>query len=432
MNLIYYLDTKIPKSLNQFVTLFIDDFIEYVSSGGTVKINKKLAEGAVKCFCYNILRSGVYDNHLRITLDQNNYNGNLTYNGRKIKRNKVSYKYTRCFLDFMVSRGYIHLEIGGIESWVLNKDGVWVPDVTTQSTIYRLTPLDIELEPYLDKTRLKGIPDVIVLKNAKGKEVQFKTTPEIKEIIEMLDKYNALALRHTVMIGDEEYEIQGKKVFNNSSFEDGGRTYYEGGSIQILSSDIRKSITIDGSPVCSLDYTALHPSICAVKEGILLPEGFDPYAVTIKGFDDELVRSLCKMVMLVCINAKDLRSAVGAITSEIASDYRKMKKGEDCKWSLLHSHPKPFPTKDAITLLINRNQYLVPYFHTGYGIKLQNIDSRIMDNIIDRFLQKDELVLLIHDEVICREGIKDDVLYAMKEAYKEVLGTYDNCKIEEK
>jgi hypothetical protein len=431
LKLVYYLDSKIPKSLESFVKLFYEDFLIYVSSNGLVRVNKSLVESAVKCFCYNIVRSGVYDTTLTITLDKNNYNGKILYNGGNTKRNKVSYKYTRCLLDFMIKEGYIYLEVGGVESWKIS-DGVWVPDETSLSKIHRLTPLDDSLEPYLIKSNIKTIPNVVTLRNSKGKDVQFKTTPEIKGIIDMLNNYNEIALRHTVMIGDSEYEIQGKKVFNNSTFDEGGRTYYEGGSIQTLGGNIRSTITIDGEQTVGLDYKSLHPAMCAVREGVLLEKDFDPYAIHIDGFSDKLVRSVCKVIMLICINASNGKSAIGAITGKIASDYRKWKKNEDCKWEELHKHPKPFPTKYAMAELTNRNGYLVPYFHTGEGIKLQNLDSKILDNVIVEFLQKDELVLLVHDEVICRESMKDEVYTSMREAYKEVLGTYDNCIIEEK
>ena len=105
-------------------------------------------------------------------------------------------------------------------------------------------------------------------------------------------------------------------------------------------------------------------------------------------------------------------------------------KCEDCKWAELHEHPKAFPIKYAMAELTNRNGYLVPYFHTGEGIRLQNLDSKILDNVVAEFLQKDELVLLLHDEVICRKSVKEEVYVAMREAYKDVLGTYENCKVE--
>ncbi len=431
MLLLYYLDRKIPKSLNSLVSSFYLDFFEYLSCSGLNRVNKKLAKEALECFCYNLVRAGVYNQPVNITLDSNSYDGNMMFNGRKAKRKKVSYKYTTCLLDFMVGNGYIHLEKGSVGSWLMVK-GKWVPDETTCSQIHRLLPLDERLAPYTKKDNILPLLETVVLRNAKGKDVQFKPTSEIREIIKMLDKYNELALRHTVMVGDDEFEVQGKKVFNNSSFDDGGRTYYAGGSVQTLSSDLRSTITIDGETVISFDFKSLHPAICAVKEGILLPEGFDPYGIKLPELPDKLVRSICKMVVLICINAPDYRSAQGAVTSEIAIDYRKWVKDEDCKWKELHEHKNAFPTKDAIMELTNHNPYLVPYFHTGEGIKLQNIDSKIMDRVINKFLQKDELVLLIHDEVIARKSVGEEVLETMKEAYLQTLGTLDNCIIEEK
>lgn len=56
-----------------------------------------------------------------------------------------------------------------------------------------------------------------------------------------------------------ELQTQLHRVFNNSSFNDGGRFY--GAQYQRLNSTERSRIMINGNPTMEIDYSSLHPNM---------------------------------------------------------------------------------------------------------------------------------------------------------------------------
>ena len=93
---------------------------------------------------------------------------------------------------------------------------------------------------------------------------------------------------------------------------------------------------------------------------------------------------------------------------------------------------KVIPTKEIIRLMEERNHYLCDKFYSGEGVKLQNIDSHIMDYILQHFSQKGETVIPIHDSVLVRESLKEELYGVMEDAYEHIMGSKYNCVIEEK
>lgn len=76
------------------------------------------------------------------------------------------------------------------------------------------------------------------------------------------------------------------RVFNNGSFEEGGRFY--GGWWQQIPSRLRQHITLNGTPTVEMDYLALHPRLIYAERNVQY-EG-DPYDVGLNGKCRPLVK----------------------------------------------------------------------------------------------------------------------------------------------
>ena len=188
------------------------------------------------------------------------------------------------------------------------------------------------------------------------------------------------------------------RVFNNGKFSLGGRFY---GSVhQQLPKDYRKHIFINDNPTVELDYSALHIRMLYHLEGVDFRK--DPY----EGIEE---REKFKTVQLILINAKDRKKAVCGIRKELMEmGYRTGLKDEDIE-GLIETFVSLHPT-------------ISKFLHSGVGLKLQNIDSKIMDNILTNLTKMGIPALPVHDSVIVEKGYEEELKYQMVNCYKKVIG----------
>ena len=66
---------------------------------------------------------------------------------------------------------------------------------------------------------------------------------------------------------------------------------------------------------------------------------------------------------------------------------------------------------------------IAKYFATGEGIKLQYIDSQIVEKVMIRLARENIVALPIHDSFIVRMSHINDLKKEMNKAYKEVVKT---------
>ena len=181
------------------------------------------------------------------------------------------------------------------------------------------------------------------------------------------------------------------RVFNNASFACGGRIY--GPAHQDVSGEVRKHIFINNQPTVELDYSGLHIRMLYHMEGIDYRK--ECYVME-KGVDDDM-RDKFKIVSLIGVNATNRKSAIGAVKYHI-----------DCS---------EYPAKK---LLSDFEQYHAPikkYFYSGVGLKLQNMDSHIMMNVLISLLEKGCPCLGVHDSVIVPVWASELAKNTMMQAY---------------
>lgn len=204
-----------------------------------------------------------------------------------------------------------------------------------------------------------------------------------------------------------EFIINSKKlhrVFNNESFELGGRFY--GALYQTMPKEFRKDILINGEPTVELDYSAHHVRIPYHLEGIDYKD--DPYlALT----DDPEERFLFKKLLLIAINAET--------ESEFTKGFREAFRAtsRQTKLSL---------TNASILSLLQRvketHNQIAGYINSGAGCKFQNLDSRITEAILVRMTDMGIPCLPVHDSYIVPKQHEDRLRDVMVGEYKAVLG----------
>jgi len=189
-----------------------------------------------------------------------------------------------------------------------------------------------------------------------------------------------------------------RRIFNNSSFEQGGRFYH--GWWQEISSSYRKYITINGKRTEEEDFAGIHVRMLYALEGIEL--GSEDTHI-IEGYGSEY-REQVKRAIYIIINAETRDKAINAIKKKLTLP--KNKKAEDLFNQLEIKHPK-----------------IAKYFATGEGIKLQYIDSQIVEKVMMRLTRDNIVALPVHDSFIVRMSHINDLKKEMNKAYKEVVKT---------
>ena len=251
---------------------------------------------------------------------------------------------------------------------------------------------------------------------------KFKPTAETEHMEANLNSINCFVLDHCVdlLVPDEEfsrlleaadYELDefGEetdhrlaldmlfqkslyRVFNNGTFDDGGRFY--GGWWQGISRKHRKYLTINWYPTAELDYSNMQIAMLYAKEGLDL-EG-DAYSIDGIGTEH---RELIKRTLLKVINA--------------AGRFSPPRKLE---------LPAGWEFGEIVEAIEAKHSPIAKYFGTGIGIKLQRMDADIAEQIMLKMMEHGILVLPIHDSFIVEDGRQDRLRQVMAEAYQSAIG----------
>ena len=202
------------------------------------------------------------------------------------------------------------------------------------------------------------------------------------------------------------------RVFNNGNFVEGGRFY--GADYQLLNSEQRKAILINGNKTVEVDFQALHPRMLYHLKRIDYQD--DPYTAV---SNVKELRKPIKKMMQMMINAKTKPKAVGA--------FEKFLKTEPEFGNILY--PIGLDARELINIIADRHKKLHEFFNTGIGIILQKRDSQIAESVLKYFMKKDIACLCVHDSFIVEEKYKDELIDVMKDKYKKEMGFDGKVKV---
>jgi hypothetical protein len=184
------------------------------------------------------------------------------------------------------------------------------------------------------------------------------------------------------------------RIFNNGSFNQGGRFYCQ---LQNQRKDQRIHLRFDDEPTIEIDFTGIHPHLMYHLQG----DGFngDPYGI--KGFDRDTV----KVAFNTLIN-RDGSKHKGHLATSLARN-------------LDITQVKAMELEKALYKLHHR---IAGYFNTGYGLKLQKLDSQIAYDVMTHFFMKIKRpVLMIHDSAIVSVRDVETLKLCMVDAYRSVV-----------
>lgn len=330
---------------------------------------------------------------------------------KKYSKIYLNYKYIIFVVDYLKDNGYIEMH-----------KGVNFAHFSRMSRMKGTNKLFRLFRKYRNTSGviLSRKPPVF-LRNSDKNCIDFDLdTLEVKSIIKNINRINKNLSNHNICLSNEVYsnksidkrnfilinDIKNKKysrVFNNSSFQQGGRFY--GHWSQMIESDLRRFIEIDGESTVELDYSCLHLSMLYGLENKPLPQG-DLYKLS--GIADEY-RKYVKKSVNIAINAESERSAIQAIRLEYKSFIDEV--------GLIPESP------NKIIEIIKWNHPVIgKYLCTGYGVHLQYIDSTLAENIMLKLSSENICCLCIHDSFI----VPTRHMFTLERTMNEVF--YDRFK----
>jgi len=355
---------------------------------------------------------------------KNQYKGNSRYNKLHISFKTVS------IVDSLEKLGYVENKNGFFDE---KRKRSRIARMKTTPKLIRLIEKKHECMPEMIKTH----PDkeCIILRDKNKNEIEYQDTIRTKSMRNDLLEYNQLLAKTFIDI--PSYPKEGvwsksekrrinidhtnkfvRRIFNNGSWEDGGRFY--SGWWQNIPRDWREKIRINNCATCEIDYSGLHIVILYALEGIDYWKDIknDPYQI--EGYEKlERMRGFLKQVLLTIINSENEKKACKSIRDQI-SRKRKDKFGwvkESLGWN-------DYCDKNIKSLLddfIKPHEKIRKYFFSGYGVKLQNIDSLMAEYVIRELTLMDIPVLCIHDSFIVQSSENEELDFQMKQGARWIL-----------
>ena len=228
---------------------------------------------------------------------------------------------------------------------------------------------------------------------------------------------NGKATKNTIWIDDSNKFV--RRIFNNNSWEDGGRFY--GGWWTNLPKEWRDKIKLNDEWTVEVDYSGLHIKLLYNLKGIEYVD--DPYEIQIPYFkiaDKTQFRELIKTVFLILINAKDEISGIRGIRKSFHDNkelhWFKKQFGETNKKTLTNSL-----IKKLIDPIKIKHKRINKYFMSGEGIRLMNLDSRIAEEVINFYTMEQTPILCVHDSFIVPISHSNDLNGVMAEATRKIV-----------
>ena len=273
----------------------------------------------------------------------------------------------------------------------------------------------------------------VILRNEDKKNIEYEDTLETRRMHDLLVRYNRLLERTFIDIpsldqprielGDKANRRRNSKpvfvnithhgkfvrrIFNNSTFDDGGRFY--GGWWQRIDGSYRKDIRINNLSTVEIDYSSLHVILAyaMVRHDYWDATSDDPYQLPVRGVNNpDHCRAIAKLLFLLGFNASDKQALFKAFRNEL--DYT--------------AYPYSFSDdvlSELLTGIKDRHPKISHLICSGAGLRLMNLDAQMCEYVIETFVERDTPILTVHDSFIVPFGKERQLDRVMKEAFEHV------------
>ena len=261
---------------------------------------------------------------------------------------------------------------------------------------------------------------LVVLRDSNKVDIDYNTNARhVKRLESKLRKHGELLKNSDITGVTGTGEVPAMIcVFNNGTWKDGGRPY---GPHQNMPKEDRAKIKIDGEPTVELDFTAIHPGILyAFYLGKPVPD--DCYDIPLHGEDYATwPREHIKAALVILINATTHQGAQLALAADIENKDR-----EADGLPLLTDSERPTKlhrgyAAKLIAAVKKHHAPIAQWFHSGEGVKLQRLDSRIAEAVWWTMCTRGIVVLPVHDSFIVQERHADMLRELMESACKKII-----------
>lgn len=240
--------------------------------------------------------------------------------------------------------------------------------------------------------------EVILLRDAKGKLLDYRETRDIDRVRRRIEGFNEAIAGSDI---DPRVIAPLARIYNET-MKRGGRLYAMGPSWQNMKSEARRSLTIAGEPVVELDYCTLHPAILYAEAGATMP----PDCYEIAGWP----RKLVKVAMLTLINAPTIHKARHSIAhSALMAEVTEAGSQDALQKS------------DALIKAIKAmHKPIAKSFHSDAGARLMHIDATLAEAVMNIMLAQGVVVLPVHDSFLVQASKRDQLESAMLQAAHQI------------
>lgn len=179
------------------------------------------------------------------------------------------------------------------------------------------------------------------------------------------------------------------RVFNSEDWSEGGRFY--GAWWQFIPKEYRQHILINGKHTCEYDYSGVHPRLLYHHAKCVMPNAIDPYSMPY-GIHN---RAVVKKAFNIMLNAQ--KRPRQETVPEFSSETLKM------DWNTF------------LDGIIQHHKGVHDYFYTGFGKRLQRLDSDMAEAILLKLTGMNYPCLPIHDSFITFATLSDELPEYMEE-----------------
>lgn len=416
--------------VNQVIEFFLEDYTKWareVDNQHRIKQQVELREH-LKCFLLELYRTYKINSEMLLAISLGNETVS-SYQKDRYRPSHITFRLINHVFNFLLHEKYIELPFG-------DKGRATGAVKHQRSTRVRATEELISLLEFLGVQRkMIGIHpngrECIQLRKQKlkgqirGDNEQYVDNQFTDTARQNLEEINSFIAQHTInlKISDAlEYELIRRirerdeadkpgyldysdnwirRIFNNSSFEQGGRFY--GGLWQVIPKEYRFLITINGYTTREYDFSGMHFSILYAKLGRAVPDG-DVYELD--GYDKSL-RGDIKEAFNILVNCNTIGQAIGTINQKILQG--QLSPGLEDGSRLIDS-------------FIIKHKPIADYIASGEGVRLQFIDSQIAESVMLKGLERNVCILPMHDGFITRVKHETELQELMQDAFREITG----------
>jgi len=354
-----------------------------------------------------------------LSLNRNNYSGPRRYN-----KLFLAYRPMSRIVKLLREHGYIEWVRGfhdrsrgvGYQSRIRSGDRL--------KRIFTGVNEEIGCLPFNERPPDQYQEEVLILRDNDGNNIDYLETDQTRLMRNRLTAYNDFLRGSYLDVSlrgwdqPERIDLTQKtlrRIFNNASWEQGGRFY--GGWWENCSRGLRRRIVISQKPTIEIDYAALHIVLLYARRGIDYwtdGEQADPYLNErifrgpLNSDQHRRLRDAMKTLYLTAINASGPTQALRGARQDIAK--------EDA--TILGE--VGVELGELLTKFNNFHRPIAEYLYSGMGIHLLYVDSLITEHILDAMLLREGVpVLPVHDSYVC--CVRDD--QHLREAVSEAMDT---------